>query len=313
MSAPIFHDEPPDTPLAELGRYARLADARERGLVVAAMELPHWIIRQGRGYVLCVEEKERDRALAALAEFEREEAVRVPPPEIEPLHVPWFAVMMSLLVMVALYVAQRGLPSEIIERGVADNVLIRAGEWWRVVTALTLHGDMEHLLSNLSLAIFVFAFVLWRFGVGIGVSAIVLGGALGNTVNALMQISQHHRSIGSSTALLAGLGLLAGAELAARLAHRGTTTGWPLMVPIGAGMAFLSMFGGGGGQNRDGTPVTDVGNVDLGAHLFGLLAGIAVGAVFFAIGMKRGAKRWLGIAAGAASVALLAGSWLLAR
>jgi rhomboid protease GluP len=313
MSAPIFHDEAPNTPLAEIGRYARLADARERGLVVAAMELPHWIIRQKREYVLCVEEKERGRVAAALADFEREESARVTPVPPEPLQIPWFAVMMALLVMVALYVTQRRMPAEFVERGVADNVLIRAGEWWRVVTALTLHGDIEHIVSNVSLAIFVFAFVLWRFGVAIGILATVLGGALGNVLNAVMHGAQHHRSIGSSTALLAGLGLLAGAELAARLAHRGSRTGWSLLVPVGAGMAFLSMFGGGGGQNRDGTPAAAIGNVDLGAHLFGLLAGIVVGVLFFAVGMKRGAAQWCGVAAGGVTLALLVGSWVLAR
>jgi len=260
-----------------------------------------------------VEEKHRDAAVAALADFEREEASRVAPQPLEPLQVPWFAVMMTLIVMAGFYVMQNRLPPETIERGVADNFLIRGGEVWRVVTALTLHQDLEHLVSNVSLAIFTFAFVLWRFGVGIGLFATVLGGALGNLLNAVMHITQHHRSIGSSTALFAGLGLLAGAELAARLAHRGTRTGWSLMVPIGAGMAFLSIYGGGGGQNRDGTPVTEVGNVDLGAHLFGLLAGMLVGAVFFAIGLKNDSPRWRGMAAGAAAIVMIAGSWLLAR
>ena len=105
--------------------------------------------------------------------------------------------------------------------------------------------------------------------------------------------------------------LLAGAELFARLAHRGSRTGWQLFVPIGAGLAFLSLFGGGGSK-PDGTTITDAGNVDVMAHLFGLLAGIALGAAFFAVGWKYGASRGRQIAAGVAAVLLLVVAWACA-
>ena len=160
-------DELPPTPLAEVGRYARLADARERGLVVAAMELPHWVVREGREYTLRVEEAARERVAAALAEYEADERARPAVCELEPLRVPKFAVMLLLLAMAGCYRVQSGLAREFVERGVADDVAIRHGEWWRTFTALTLHGNTEHLVANLSLAVFVFAFVLWRFGVGV--------------------------------------------------------------------------------------------------------------------------------------------------
>jgi membrane associated rhomboid family serine protease len=308
LSAPIFHDEPPPGPIAEVGRYTRLAEARERGLVMSSMDLPHWIARQGREYVLCVLEPDRQRAASALAEFEHDEATRPKPAALEPLHIPKFSVLMALLVMVACYAIQRALPENIIARGVADDLLIRAGEWWRAFTALTLHGDSGHLVSNLSLAIFVFAFGFARFGAGTGTLAIILGGALGNMLNAFVHVAQAHRSIGSSTALFAGLGLLTGGELAGRLSRGAARAGWPLYVPLGAGLAFLSLFGGGGGQNRDGTPAP-LGNVDLLAHLFGLLAGIAVGAAFQALGLRRGASAHTQALTGALAAGLMVMAW----
>ena len=78
-------EELPSAPLAEIGRYRRLKTARERGLVVAAMELPHWIERERGEYVLFVEETERERAAAAVAEFEAEERSRPRTPRLEPL------------------------------------------------------------------------------------------------------------------------------------------------------------------------------------------------------------------------------------
>jgi rhomboid protease GluP len=298
-------------PLADIGRYRRLKAARERGLVIAAMGLPHWIEREGGAWVLRVEESAHGQAAAAVAEFESEERSRPRAPVLEPLKIPKLAVLMTLVAMAVFHRLQMIAPQPLIARGVAADDAIRAGEWWRIFTALTLHGDVEHLVSNMSLAVFVFAFVLWRFGVGAGLLGTVLGGAMGNLLNAFAHVAKAHHSIGSSTALFASLGLLAGGELASRLMHRATRTGWQMLVPLGAGFAFLALFGGGG-MNADGTPIRDAGRVDVMAHLFGLAAGVALGAVFFAIGLRGGARRGVQAACGAAAVALLAVAWVLA-
>ena len=59
VSDALFHDESPEAALTEVARFPRLQTAREYGLVIAAMERPHWIKRQGREYVLCVEPADR--------------------------------------------------------------------------------------------------------------------------------------------------------------------------------------------------------------------------------------------------------------
>jgi membrane associated rhomboid family serine protease len=304
-------NEKPSAPLAEVGRYRRLKAARECGLVVAAMELPHWIERDGDAWVLRVEESARERVSAALAEFEEEERARPSAAKHEPLEIPKFALFMTLAAMVIFYRLQVAAPAALVERGVAADARILHGEWWRIFTALTLHGSIEHLVSNIGLAVFAFAFVFSRFGTGAGLLGTVLGGALGNLINAFAHAAKPHESIGSSTALFASLGLLAGGELAARLMHRSTRTGWQLLVPIGAGLAFLALYGGAG-SNRDGTPIMDVGNVDVMAHLFGLVAGVLLGAMFFAAGMRRGAARWMQIVCGVLMGGVLIAAWLAA-
>ena len=309
---PPEDEDPPSAPLAAIGRYRRLKAARERGLVVAAMELPHWISRERGEWVLSVEETARDAASAALAEFEEEERTRPRAAKPEPLVIPKLALLATLAAMVVFYRLQTGAPPGIVARGVAADARILHGEWWRIFTALTLHGGAEHLVSNLGLAVFAFAFAFSRFGTGAGLLGTVLGGALGNLLNALAHAAKPHLSIGSSTALFASLGLLAGGELAARLMHRSERTGWRLIVPVGAGLAFLALYGGAG-SNRDGSPIMDVGNVDVMAHLFGLVAGIFLGAIFFAAGLRRGARPWAQMVCCAAAIFALGASWLAVR
>ena len=309
---PDEHDDAEaSAPRAEVGRFRRLKAARERGLVVAAMDLPYWIEREDRAWVLFVEENAHGQAAAALAEFEAEEQARVHVQKPEPLVIPKLALALTLVAMVIFYRMQTGANPVLIERGVAVDARILHGEWWRCFTALTLHGSVEHLVSNLGLAVFAFAFAFSRFGTGAGLLGTVLGGAMGNLLNAFAHAAKPHASLGSSTALFASLGLLAGGELAARLMHRATRTGWQLLVPVGAGLAFLSLYGGAG-SNRDGTPIMDTGNVDLMAHLFGLVAGVVLGSVLFAAGLRRGARAWVQAVCGGAVIVVLAAAWMAA-
>ena len=309
---PDEHDDAEaSAPRAEVGRFRRLKAARERGLVVAAMDLPYWIEREDGTWVLFVEENAHGQAAAALAEFEAEEQARVHVQKPEPLVIPKLALALTLVAMVIFYRMQTGANPVLIERGVAVDARILHGEWWRCFTALTLHGGVEHLVSNLGLAVFAFAFAFSRFGTGAGLLGTVLGGAMGNLLNAFAHAAKPHASLGSSTALFASLGLLAGGELAARLMHRATRTGWQLLVPVGAGLAFLSLYGGAG-SNRDGTPIMDTGNVDLMAHLFGLVAGVVLGSVLFAAGLRRGARAWVQAVCGGAVIVVLAAAWMAA-
>jgi len=144
--------------------------------------------------------------------------------------------------------------------GSADAAAIRAGEWWRTVTALTLHADGLHLMGNLLIG-GVFILLLCRaLGSGLAWSLILASGALGNAINAWLQ-APLHRSVGASTAVFGTVGLLAAVGLfmdGGRLHRR-----WHL--PFAAALALLALLGTEGEQT------------DLGAHLFGFAAGIALG------------------------------------
>ena len=172
---------------------------------------------------------------------------------------------------------------------------VLAGEWWRVVTALTLHIELAHLGGNLVFGAFYGYFVGRYLGTGVGWLTVILAAAAGNGLNALVQAASH-RSIGASTAVFAALGVLV-----AYTWRRGFLrhTPWRARIaPIIAGLGLLA-FTGASGENTD-----------LGAHLFGLVTGFGGGLVLarlVPIAWLRSARVQRVCAAGAVLVVLA--SW----
>ena len=81
------------------------------------------------------------------------------------------------------------------------------GQWWRCLTALTLHVDAGHLIANLVFGV-LFGLIAGRIlGGGVAWLGMVIAGALGNFANALMR-APTHMSIGASTAVFAALGMI---------------------------------------------------------------------------------------------------------
>jgi len=149
-----------------------------------------------------------------------------------------------------------------LEIGNAEAGRIMAGEWWRAVTALTLHADGLHLAGNLLIG----GYFVWRLarmlGSGLGWTLILGSGIAGNLVNALLQ-APDHRSVGASTALFGAIG--AAGMLGAVRRWRGAARQW--LLPLAGAAGLLAMLGAGDGE----------GLTDIGAHLFGFVCGLGFG------------------------------------
>ncbi|WP_052507352.1 rhomboid family intramembrane serine protease [Desulfonatronovibrio magnus] len=143
-----------------------------------------------------------------------------------------------------------------LEQGRVDAARIMDGEIWRTVTALTLHSDPAHVLGNVIIGAPFILTVCTNLGMGLGWLAIILAGALGNYVNAWV-MAPTHLSIGFSTSVFAAVGIMA--ITAIKHSRLSVTNAFVL------GLALLALLGVGGE------------NTDLGAHLFGLLAGFLIG------------------------------------
>lgn len=181
-------------------------------------------------------------------------------------------------------------------RGSADAERMLAGELWRAVTALTLHADLAHVLSNSIMGALLLTALCRSLGSGLGLLLMLAAGALGNELNALLQ-TPNHVSVGASTAVFGALGVL-GALAVARRRETGQT-GRRAWVPVAAGLGILAMLGTGGAR------------VDLWAHLLGFGCGAAIGLLYTAVPRPvpgPAAQRQLM----ALSLAIVAGCWVLA-
>jgi membrane associated rhomboid family serine protease len=181
--------------------------------------------------------------------------------------------------------------------GSAKASAILHGQWWRVLTALTLHEDVMHLVGNvIACLLFVSAVGRW-LGLGMGATLIVTSAALANALTALV----HRRdadfvSLGASTATFAALGVVVGLQLVRRWRHDVRRRyAW---LPLGAGLALFAMTGTGE-------------HTDRWAHFFGLAVGAAAGTAFAATG-RRAPGRLMQALLMVGVSALLIGAWRLA-
>jgi membrane associated rhomboid family serine protease len=260
--------DPSTEDLAEAGVYATAAEGFEHGLVVLAMGRPYWLVRAGDAFRLLVEARGAGEVREELACYERE-SVGWPPRPRERAPVRGFELATPLLwaaLVVGVYCCQCLWPGSLEDAGELDSeAVFGRGEWWRAATALFLHADVGHLVSNALTGIFAFSAVISTFGRARGWIGLALAGVAGNLAIAAVNYPGPYRSLGASTAIFAGLGLLTGRAVRAVL-REGTAHSWrALLGPLAAGMALLGLYGAGGL------------NIDVGAHAAGFASGLALG------------------------------------
>jgi membrane associated rhomboid family serine protease len=281
-----------------LRRTESRARAEEWALVLAAEGLSTRIRSEDGAFLLLLPASQREAAHEALEAYDREN----PPREREESAAPDArrsqagTLAAAALVLFFLVTGARTPGNPWFQVGSANAELILAGEPWRTATALTLHADLAHVAGNAIMGALLVNAVCGALGSGVGLAAVLLAGAGGNWINALLHQSSHD-AVGASTAVFAALGLLCGPALRRRRG-RGTR-GRRLLAPLGAGLGLIAMLGVGGAQT------------DIWAHLLGFFVGVSLGIPLASLA-PRPAGPAVQIACGAVAVALAVGSWSLA-
>jgi len=271
-------------------------------LVLLSVNISHKIVNGQEGLRLLVAPADLELARHHLAAFEEEN--RHWPPStrelaLEPLepHQGW-----GLIALLAGLMAFHGLTgpwdahNPWFEQGaVIGRQVLTGGEPWRVVTGLTLHADVSHLLSNVALGGLVLSYLASQTGTGAVWLLALITGALGNYLNALYH-GGNHRSVGFSTAVFGVIGCLCGLRM---LGGKGAPRS--ILLPLGAGAGLLAMLG------------TEGEKTDVGAHLWGLGVGVVCGLLWhWPVTWRLFQSGWSQAVLGCASFLIVLASWWLA-
>ena len=276
------------------------SECAEIAFVLDAVGIPYERRTTATGTSLWVLPENHTRAAHELSHYLRENRRPAAAPVVWPSHphalygVIGYALV---LVAVALAVLTGAGGHNWKSSGVLDAGFLARGEWWRVLTALTLHGDVLHLSSNLVFGA-LFGYPAARlFGPGLAWLLVLLGGGLAYGIDALLHPPQHHL-LGASTAVFTALGLVAA------YGWRRHLQSWsPWMrrsAPLVAGIALLA-FTGTGGENTD-----------VLAHLAGFVVGAATGALCARLPMPAPGRHLVQWLAGLAATGSLTLAWTLA-
>ncbi len=290
--------DPEQLPLLKARRRAELEEA---ALVLRAVGIPHSFATLDGSAALIVSAPDAPAARHELERYALENPISPNPKPGEPartLQAAWPGMLSYAVVLIGVFVAQHGsLTSTVGEQGRMDADRFLAGQWWRSLTALCLHIDVPHLAGNLVFGAAFGALLSQLLGNGLAWGAILLAGALGNTLDAWIQPTGH-LSLGASTAVFSALGLLTSVSLRLRaLLRDGPLRRW---APLVMGIALLGFLGTGGTRTN------------VLAHALGFGAGLALGALLAPTVKERapGSRvQWL---AALGSAALLAWAWTLA-
>jgi membrane associated rhomboid family serine protease len=146
--------------------------------------------------------------------------------------------------------------------GAVDGALVQSGQWWRLLTAPLLHGNLGHLISN-GVVFAVIGFMLEPLIGARWFAGLFAVGALGGSLFSILLGEPTMPSVGASGAIM---GVLAAAFLfgaSARTGPRGRKMqSWSLRMMLPALI-----------------PLAANSHVDYAAHLGGVVAGLAMGVV----------------------------------
>jgi rhomboid protease GluP len=278
-------------------RGTRRASA-EAGLVLESRGLAYDSVWVNGEFVLFVAPGAAPAAREELARYALER--RAPRPAPAPF-VPFpgsgigVGLYVSILLLIAYLNGIQALGADWLEAGSLDS---RAGgEWWRAVTALTLHLDQAHLLGNVLFGGGIGLLAGRAFGPGVAWASTLAAGAIADFLDMIIS-PPAHRAAGASTAVFAALGLLVGFAWRHGLTWRDQFKyRWG---PLFAGVCLLGLLGAGDEH------------VDVLAHALGFVCGTALGWMYSRLRIPRSRSARLQLGAGSGALALVALAWALA-
>lgn len=231
-------------------------------LTLSAKRISHRCTKTAKNFVLRVTSNDAPKASRQLRAYLAENENWPPRPKETPESFRPFLQPPTLLLvgsMILLYTVSGPWSGQSIwfQNGAGDaQAILTQHQYYRLLTALSLHASVVHLLGNCLFGGFLFHFFCRLTGNGLGLFSMLLTATSANYINVLLHGS-NHLFVGFSTAVFAIIGMLA-------MLSRGHQSGkrYLRVLPFMAGAALLAMIGSAGERT------------DLGAHFFGLCCGL---------------------------------------
>ena len=276
------------------------ASCNETAIVLDALDIPCEVLKFEGTYLLIVQSIDVEEATQQINLYLKEDQKK-PLPQIDfpsfSKGVPGIIIYVILLLIVDTILHNKSLNINLIDAGSANAGLIRQGELWRTVTALTLHSGFVHLLGNLVFGALFALFASQLLGSGLAWFCILMAGAMGNLTSALMQ-SDTHIAIGASTAVFAALGIQSAYTW--RMRHLNAHRGIRRWLPIIGGVILLALLGGPGER------------IDVVSHVTGFVCGLFTGAFFGGLGRQPFVGRGLQVILGGVTLFIVGLAWFVA-
>jgi membrane associated rhomboid family serine protease len=270
----------------------------EYSLMLEARGIEHETTEEENSWVLSVPVGIRHSAYEELSRYSVERGVKRSVPQVVQLHTGaalGVFVYIAILLLTAYCAGNATFGADWLSLGSLDAGA--RGEWWRAVTALTLHLDQEHLLGNVLFGAVAGIAASRLLGPGIAWAGILGAAALANYAEILISPITH-RAVGASTAVFAALGLLSGMAWRQRLTLRERL--WYRWAPLIAGICLLSLLGAGSAH------------VDVLGHSLGFLFGLGVGWFYARSGVPNKRNPRVQLIAGLGAVLVVCAAWILA-
>ncbi|MGL1934527.1 MAG: rhomboid family intramembrane serine protease [Fibrobacterales bacterium] len=192
-------------------------EAFDLSLLLASQEIQHWIESlPNRVYAVEVEPEHVPKCRDVIQLYIAENHdFFILPKEVYPLVYKPQTLLLLLIPTIFFLLETLGGHLDLLHKlgNAHSQKIIHGGEWWRTFTALTLHSGPGHYLSNMVSGFLIFNLIAVRTRIGFWLFGILCSSAFANYLVALSWSDVAHRSIGFSTAVFGGLGLLAVMEM----------------------------------------------------------------------------------------------------
>jgi membrane associated rhomboid family serine protease len=271
--------------------------AMDWSLVLASQGIAAIINRGESGWELLVDAPEYERAADILVQYQIENRgwhwKRELPWSGAVFH--WGGALWALAIVAFYYWSTVRFPG-LKGAGMVDSQAVWRGQWWRLCTAVTLHENPPHLISNAVTGALLLGLAMARFGPGLALLAAFLAGVAGNYASILMDPAAH-QSLGASGMVTGALGLITVQSFAPWRKFGGATSFLPRAVAAGVLILVLIGFSPG---------------TDIVAHVGGFLAGTILGLALAWVPPAALQRTAPNVAGGLVLATLVLATWLLA-